>query len=403
MKFRIIGVLLLMLALCFCSMAIAGSDDKEGDDKWGEAKIDHPLNLGWEYPADYIERPLVYSKRVTEFGLKFDYKYARDYWDRDGSLVRGPFREKKETLNVFIGLGISDNFSASLNAPFTYKKTMIFPVTYMGGKNNYRNGRVNTYGALAEDAVVDFFEHHEPWRVWEADLPQLGDMEFWMAYQVYKHFDWTTSVTIEALTKFATGNDNLRHKDKIRNYVASGNTDLYIGPAVKQQVWKFAFEFHGGYNWRMPAVTKYSAGDLNLADQLLGKFETAFQIPEVKPLWKSIALAGGVKGFYRIGNISTGPWFTDIKLRGESTIKDNEGNFRFLDDYPGYELIAYPKIVYQKSSSWDVYVQADIPILGRKSFLNDRGSTSFYVPPYDIESYEPAGIVYTLGVTKRWQ
>jgi hypothetical protein len=398
---------LAMLWLPAAAMAEPDEDNAEGDENpWGAAAIDHKLNVGWEYPSDYIKRPLVYNKRVIEFGVNFQYKYAHDYWDDDAKLVAGSFKSKKETFNFFFGGGISDNFSASINFPFVYKKTIIYP-----GNQNYRNGRKNTYGYLGEEAVVDFFDHSDPWKLWEADLPQLGDVKVWLAYQVFKKFDpYTTSIVVETAIKWPTGNDNPRRTSQIRNYMTSGQTDWYIGVAAKQQAWKFSFDFALGYNYRMPADTKYSPGEVDLADQVIGEFELAFQIPEWGPLSTWVFPTWALVHDVRFRRNVRYAWPNVFRWEDgspttfhakESTITNNDGSETKLGDAGGYALDLEHKIVFQVQPELDVYFGVNIPVMGKDSFLTY--SRSYYLPPYEIEGNEGVGITYTLGVTKRWQ
>lgn len=370
-----------VMTLLLPPWAMAEDDDDEGDENpWGDAAIDHELNVGWQYPSVYIERPLVYSKRVTEFAFSFDYRYVHHYWDDDGNLVEGSFKTKKQTFNIFFGMGVSDNFSFSVNWPFVYKKTMVF-----SGNQNYRLGRNNTYGVLGEEAIVDFLDHSDPWKLWEADLPWLGDVTMRFAYSVFRRLDPTTSIVIESLVKWPTGNDNPRRTGHLRNYLTTGNTDWYNGLAIKQQAWKFAFELHGGYNYRMPADTKFSPGHLDIGDQVLGDFEIAFQMPELPPIWDTFAIIGQAHYMHRLF---------------ESTIIDNLGNEHNLDDAPGYELTVTPKLIFTRGSG-DLWFAMDVPLQGQNSFL--VFSRSMYLPPLELESYDGVGVTYTVGISKRWQ
>ncbi len=388
MKLRIVllsCLVVFMLSLSLPIMAAAeddDDDDDEGDDNpWGEAAIDHKLNVGWQYPSDYVEQPLVYSKRVTEFGFSYDYRYAHNYWNDNEELIEGSFKTKKQTFNIFLGLGLSDNLSVSLNWPLVYKKTKVFP-----GNQNYRTGRTNTYGALLEESFLDFMDHSDPWKIWEADLPTLGDINMWTAYQFFNRTDPMTSLAVEMLIKWPTGNDNPRRTGELRNYLTSGNTDWYAGLAAKQQAWKFAFELHAGYNYRMPADTKFSPGKLDLADQVRGTFEVAFQMPKLDPFWNSFAAAVETEYYYRLM---------------PTTIEDNLGNEHELEDSPGYELSVKPKLIYSYKPGWDLHLGMDVPVAGQNSFL--VFSRSLYLPPLELESYDGVGITYSIGLVKRWQ
>jgi hypothetical protein len=352
-------------------------DGKENP--WGAAAIDHKLNAGWEYPSDYVKRPLVYNRRVVEFGANFQYRYVHHYWDDEGKLIAGSFKTKRETVNLFLGGGFSDNWSVSINWPFTYKKTVVYP-----GNQNYRAGRVNTYGALAEEAAVNFLDHSDPWKLWEAQLPQLGDVNVWSAYQFFRRLDPTTSIAVETNIKWATGNDNPRRGSVVRNYLTSGQSDWYGGLGLKQSAWKFGFELHGGYNWRMPADTKYTPGKLDIADQALANGEISFQVPKAYFI-DTFAIACAGHYMYRVM---------------ESTVEDKLGNKIKLGDYPGYEARVEPKIIYQWDPDFDIYFTMDIPLAGQNSFL--VYSHSYYLPPYEIEGNDGVGITYTLGLKKRW-
>jgi len=383
MKLRVLIYLCLFVFIGTVGMplvAAAEDDEDEGDDNpWGDAAIDHDLNVGWVYPSAYIEQPLVYSKRVTEFGISLDYRYAHHYWNDDGELIEGSFKTKKQTFNVFLGMGFSDNWSVSLNWPFVYKKTMLYD-----GNQNYRLGRKNTYGVLAEEAFTDFLDHSDPWKLWEADLPTLGDIDMWTAYQFFRRSDPMTSIAYEMLIKWPTGNDNPRRTGNIRNYLTTGQTDWYNGLAIKQQAWKFSFELHAGYNYRMPADTKFSPGKLDLADQVVGDAEIAFQMPELfAPHFtnNNLALALRAYGFFRVI---------------ETTIEDNLGNEHTLEDAPGYAFHIEPKVMWK---NW--FFSMDYPVMGRNSFL--VFSRSLFLPPLELESYEGVGITYSLGYLKRWQ
>jgi hypothetical protein len=394
--------LILLVAWCFVPAAFAADDDdddEEEEDPWGEAKLDHELNVAWDYPSEYIARPLNYSKRVTEFGIRFDQKYARHYFDDEGDLVEGSFKTKKQTFELFLGMGFSDNWSLAITFPFVYKKTKVFE-----GNQNYRLGRDNTYGALFEEATVDFVDNHELWKVWEADLPSMGDVRLWSGYSVYRKMDpRTTSVILEVEVKFPTGDDNPRRGGEVRNHLTTGQTDSYLGVGFKQQAWKFAFEAHGGYNIRWKSSTKYSAGKVDLGDQLLGDLEVMFQIPEVAPLWSNINVGGVVQ---YMGRMDFG-----VEIDGKKPmftyIEDNLGHEVNLEDAPGSLISAGPKVVYESPitrwTGWfdEVLFSMDIPISGQRTFLVQ--SKSSYLPPWELETYEGVGVTYSLGVIKRWQ
>ncbi len=373
-------VFVLALGLPTLVLAEQSGDDGGNPNPWGDASIHHRLNVGWEYPSDFVARPLVYSKRVTEFGFSYDYRYVHNYWDSDGNLVEGGFKTKKQTYNLFFGMGLSDNWSVSFNWPFVYKKTIIYP-----GGNNYRLGRTNTYGALLEDAVVDYFDHHDAWKLWEAQLPQLGDVVMWTGYQFFHRLDPTTSFIGEFRIKFPTGNDNPRRTGHIRNYVTDGNTDWYTGLAIKQQAWKFSFALHAGYNYRMPADTKYSPGKIDLGDEVQGNFQLAFQMPGLKPLWDTFAIIGDADYITRVM---------------KTTVIDNLGAKQTLDDVPGSSLYVRPKISFTLGDG-DLWIGMNIPIMGQNSFL--VYSRSLFLPPIELESYDGVGITYSIGITKRWQ
>lgn len=390
-RFLLFGCLVLIIALFTPGWALAADGDEgedEGDENpWGEAAIDHKLNASWDYPKDYVDRPLVYNRHVVELGLDFQYKYAHHFWDNNGDLIAGSFKSKKQTFNLFLGGGISDWLSASINWPFSYRKTKIFP-----GNQNYRLGRRNTYGVLGEEAIVDFLDHSDPWKIWEMDMPYLGDVDLWIALSLFRKFDPTTNIIIETNTKFATGNDNPRRGTEIRGNMTTGQTDFYVGVAVKQSAWRFGFEGHTGYNYRMKADTKYTAGQLDLADQFKADGEIAFLVPgiPVLPKWLVLgadwALACEAHYMLRV-------W--------ESTVKDSLGNTIYMKDKPGYELNLTPKVVLSWGPMTDVYFSADIPMQGRNSFL--VASRSYYLPPFDVEGYDGVGVTYTLGLKKRWQ
>ncbi len=383
-RFLLFGCVVLTFALASVLLAWAEDPQDKGgqgdENPWGTAAIDHKLNNGWEYPSDYVKRPLVYNRRVIEMTANFAYTYADDYWNDKGTLIAGSFKEKKETLNLGVGGGFSDNWSVAINFPFTYMKTVVEP-----GNQNYRPGRSNTYGVLGEEAFVNFLDRANPWKLWEADQPQLGDVNVWMAYQVFQRLDPTTSIVVETNIKFPTGNDNPRRGSVVRNYITTGSTDWYGGLGIKQQAWQFAFEAHGGYNWRMPADTMYTPGRLDLADQVLANGEVALQVPWQAWIIDTFAIACAVH-------------YTDNVV--ESETRDNLGNRIKLGDYPGYRLDVEPKIIVQHGSDWDIYFKVDIPISGENSFL--VFSHSYYLPPYDIEGNEGVGVTYSLGLKKRW-
>ncbi|MCZ7584792.1 MAG: hypothetical protein M5R36_16480 [Deltaproteobacteria bacterium] len=84
MKLRVFLLTCLLLSIVWSNVVWAADDDDDADDdededeedKWGEAKLDHDLNFAWEYPGEYTKRPLVYSKKVSEFGAEFSYRHA---------------------------------------------------------------------------------------------------------------------------------------------------------------------------------------------------------------------------------------------------------------------------------------------------------------------------------------
>ena len=401
-------VLLFLCLIFLISLSIAPSlfaadeedEDDEEEDPWGESKIDHELNAGWDYPSDYIAQPLNYSKRVTEFGITFSQKSSRHFYDDNSELVEGSFRTKKQNFDLFFGMGFSDNLSIALTFPFVYKKTKI-----LEGNQNYRMKRDNTYGYLVEEAFVDFFDNHELWKLWEADLPQLGDIRLYTCYSVYRKLEpRTTSVVVELDVKFPTGNDNPRRTGEIRNYIADGNTDSYIGAAVKQQVWKFSFEAHAGYNIRWKGDTKYSPGTIDYADQILASGEIMFQVPDAPPLWETLALGTEVHYMAR-------PDIDGLRFAGRKPfttyVKDNSGNELEVEDSPGSLLSVGPKVIYQAPIGWithlfdEVNFGMDIPVMGQNSLLVKSRSES--LPPYEVESYEGIGVTYSIGVLKRWQ
>jgi len=376
--------LIFALAMFSASALAEDSQDKGGqgdDNPWGAAAIDHKLNVGWEYPSDYVARPLVYNRRVVEVDADFQYKYSDQFFDDAGKLVTGGFKERKETLNLFLGGGFSDNWSVSVNFPLVYMKTVVEP-----GEQNYRPGRSNTYGALGEEAFVNFLDRSDPWKLWEAQLPQLGDVKVWMAYQVFRRLDPTSSIVVETTIKLPTGNDNPRRGAEIRPYVTSGEPDWYGGLAIKQQAWKFSFEAHAGYNWRMPDDAKYAPGKIDLADQVLANGEIMLQVPLKVWIMDTFAIGSGVSYMDRVTS---------------STMRDDAGKLVKLDDYPGYTLDVTPKAILQSGSDWDIYFTTDIPLAGKRTFL--VYSRSYYLPPTDIEGNEGVGVTYTLGLKKRWQ
>jgi hypothetical protein len=393
-------MLLIPLSITPLAFAQDDEDDEESEDPWGEASIDHELNVPWEYPSDYIAQPLNYSKRVTEFAFGFSQKYSRHYYDDSGDLVEGSFKTKKQVFSLYLGMGWTDNWTVAVTFPFVYKKTKLFE-----GSNNYRLGRDNTYGYLFEEAVFDFFDNHELWRLWEADLPQLGDLHLYNAYSVFRKLEpYTTSIVIELDVKFPTGNDNPRRTAEVRNFITDGNTDSLLGIGIKQQAWKFAFEFHGGYNIRWPANTKYSAGTVDFADQLKADGEIVFQIPETQPLWDAINI--GATAHYMIR-----PDIDAIKIAGRKPfstyIKDKNGNEVEVGDSPANMLSVGPTVVYQAPIGWithvfnEIHFNMDIPVMGENTFLST--TKSYMMPPYELESYEGVGITYSFKLLKRWQ
>lgn len=365
-------------------------EDEEEENPWGEAELDHELNLGWDYPEDYIARPLVLSRRVTELGVNFSFKESRHYYDEDGNLVEGDFHIKKQTMSLGLGMGFTDRWSVSIRFPFVYKKTVI---TDPERNQNYRIDRENTYGALFEEAIVDYLDNHELWMLWEADLPTLGDVELWSGYSLYQNLEpRTTSLIAEIVYKAPTGNDNPRRGSNVRNYLTTGTPDFTLGLAAKQQLWRFSGELHAGYKFRMKANTKYAAGTVDLADQVLVDAEIAVQPGEAKPLWDSLALMTEIHYMTRVN---------------DSRLLDNKGNKMVMDDAPGYLLSIEPKFVCQGLwplkiiYSGEIVGSMDIPIAGQKSFLPH--SRSSYLPPWELESYESVGITYNFALVKRWQ
>ncbi|MCZ7584791.1 MAG: hypothetical protein M5R36_16475 [Deltaproteobacteria bacterium] len=313
-------------------------------------------------------------------------------FDENGDLVKGTFVTKKQVLELSYGLGITNRWSAGVRFPFVYKKTKLDGPEAV----NYRRGRNNVYGTLFEEAFVDYVDHHELWKLWEADLPTLGDVEVWTNYSFYQKLEPTTSFVLEVLYKAPTGNDNPRRGNEVRSYLTTGTPDTYVGLGFKQEAWKFSFAAHGGYNWRMEASTKHSAGTVDLADEAKGDFEVAFQMPEVDPFWGSFAMIGTAHYKQRLWN---------------SRITDNQGNVTIMEDTPGSLLTVEPKLqinefplledipVLSLMSKWESFFSADIPVSGQRTFL----PRSEYQPPWDLETYEGVGITYSLGLIKRWQ
>jgi len=254
----------------------------------------------------------------------------------------------------------------------------------------------NTYGILLEEALIDYFTQSDGWTFWEFDWPWLGDIELEVTYEVFHKWDPTTAIAIESIPKFSTGTDNIRRGETPRNYVTSGQTDWYNGVAVKQQFWKFSAALKAGYNWRLPSHTKYAPGKLDLADQLKIYAEIFFQVPEfpiiqiplpiINNFFQSFAIGSGFKYTYRLTDSNLDP------IRGEE---------EDLSDGEGFLLEIMPKIIYNLSGATDLVVGASIPIQGNGSFL--KYTTSFYLPPYEIESYDAVGVVYSLSLTKRFQ
>ena len=72
-----------------------------------------------------------------------------------------------------------------------------------------------------------------------------------------------------------------------------------------------------------------------------------------------------------------------------------------IHDDGRYLLQLQPKVVYQVTPDTDVTFDMYVPLAGKKSFL--KMTRSFYVPPYDIESYDAVGITYSLGIITRFQ
>lgn len=409
MKLRVVFLTCLAFstAFIFASLAIPafaqdeGKDDgddkdEEEEDEWGEARIDHALNAGWEYPSDYVQRPLVFPKHVSELGMSFDYKNARHYYDEDGTLVEGSFKSKKQVLNLNAGIGFTDRWSVRVNFPLVWKKTKITSQE----NQNYRVGRENTYGFLAEEATVDYLDNHELWKLWEADLPTLGDVEVWMGYSPFrpktleKDQKTSTSWIFETVYKAPTGNDNPRRGAHVRSYLTDGNPNFYLGTAVKQYLYFMSAAVHAGYNWRMPASVKYLAGEVDYADEIKVDGELAFQLPK----------KGAGEPFNPFALVIGGHYMTRVT---DSEIKDNNGNTEVVEDTPGFMASVEPKLVYHGYTgffewfSGDLYFSADIPVAGQRSFFVE--SRSLALPPFDVESYEGVGITYTLGLIKRWE
>jgi hypothetical protein len=213
----------------------------------------------------------------------------------------------------------------------------------------------------------------------------MGDVVLWTAYQFYMHLEPTTSFVGEFRLRFPTGNDNFRRTGHIRNYLTNGNTDWYGGLAIKQQAWKFSFALHAGYNFRMPADTKYSPGKIDLGDEVLGNFQAAFQMPVLQPLWDTFAIICDVNYMQRVM---------------ATTVVDNLGNDQTLDDVPASALDVRPKLSFTLGTG-DLWLAMDIPIMGQNSFL--VYSRSMWLPPIELESYDGVGITYSIGITKRWQ
>lgn len=382
---------LLMLALFGLVLADEGQDgeDKQGDDdkkceeedKWGEYKLDWPLNVPWSYPSDYVSRPLNYSREVFALGIDFKYLYSDQYWDDEGKLIDAPFQIAKQTIGFYLGVGFTDVLTLEAYFPFTYKKTRVLKSS---NNYNYRENDTNVYGTLFEEELYDYLDGGEGWDWWNFQLPLVGDFEFKMTYSLYRKLEPTTSAAIQSFVKFPTGNDNPRAGKDIRNYITSGNTDWYNGLGFKQQFWKFDVALAGGYLWRMPSNTKYGYGTVDLADQLKAYGEFFFQMPQVKPFFKSFAIGVCADYYLRLVNTEIDP------VRGDK---------RELDDGGGYLLTISPKLVYQKGSK-DIWASINIPFSGQSSLL---GVThNFFYPPYDIESYEPTGVSYAIGFVKRY-
>ncbi|MCB1152517.1 MAG: hypothetical protein H6684_00640 [Deltaproteobacteria bacterium] len=378
-------------------------DDDDGEIDWGEHELDHELNVPWDYPSEYIQRPLVYNKRVTEFSVGFSYKSAKYYYDEDGNLVEGGFQTKKQTFDFMFGMGLTDRWSFRINFPFVYKKTRISDPD----SPNYRTGQSNVYGTLGEEAIADHLDQNEVWDLWNADLPWLGDIDLWTGYSLWQKLEPTRSLIAELNFNIPTANDNPRRGTEIRNYLGDGTPDLYLGLGYKHEQWKFSFEGHAGYNIRMKADTKHSPGTLDPADEVKADGEIAFQIPEVQPLWNTMAIV--VAGHYRerVGNFR---WeeTTEFDYVDSTIRRDRRGNTLEFDDTPGYLASVEPKVIFEKPEWWgfdwfdgDWIFFADIPVAGQQSFL--PVSRSFYYPPYELEHYEAVGITYGLSLVKRWQ
>ena len=367
-------------------------DGEDEDDKWGEYTIDHKLNVPWSYPTDYVEQPLVLNRLITLFGVGFDYKFADQYFNDDGDLVDGPFNIAKQTVRLWFGMGITDNFTFVITFPFSWKKTTVFR-----GNQNYLPNGENTYGKLAEEALVDYLTDSEGWDLWNFDWPWLGDIELAFRYQVWHTFEpYTTSIVVESIPKWPTGNDNLRRGSEARNNIASGTTDWYNGIAIKQQAWKFSFLARAGYTWRLESDTKYAFGKIDLADKVSAYGEIMFQVPEVH----LFDIPGtGKAAFFPTWALGSG--FNYWARIGETVIDPVRGDTLNLKDDGGYMMEVMPKVVWQLTSSLDLTFDMTIPISGEKSFL--KATKSFYVPPYEIESYDAVGVTYSVGITKRFQ
>jgi len=404
MKRRLLVPFLFTLFVTWLLLPLAGwaatdnedGDEDEGEDNpWGESAIDHKLNVGWDYPAEYVKRPLGFNKSLIEFGAGLEYKYVHHFWNDDGELIKGSFKTKKQTLNVHFGMGITDNLSFSINWPFVYKKTQLY-----AGNQNYRESRENTYGVLAEEAFVEFLDHSDPWQIWEMDLPWMGDVEMTFIYQFIRLLDPTTSLALESTVKWPTGNDNPRRSSQPRNYLTSGQTDWYNGLGFKQSVgdkWGLGITLRGGYLWRMPGSVKYAPGELDLADQMLADAELAFQIPGIP-----VDLPSPLSWFWPFNQswaiAAEGHYMQRVV---ESTVEDSLGNEVKMGDQPGYEMSVEPKLIFTYEPNLDLVFAVDVPLAGQSSFLSF--SRSYYVPPYEIEGNDGVGVNYTIGLTKRWQ
>jgi hypothetical protein len=255
---------------------------------------------------------------------------------------------------------------------------------------------------------VDYVTGGEGWDWWNFKWPWLGDISLAFTYEpIHKWYGdefgltdrkkklYMSSLAIESIPKFATGNDNLRRGTTPRNMIFSGQTDWYNGIAFKQQAWRFSFVVKAGYNWRLAAVTKYAPGLIDMADQVKVFGEVMFQIPSFPVLsppkwksgiWQSFAIGAGLRYAVRIG---------------ESTLDPIRGEFEKLGDDGGYLMELTPKVVYQVTGTTDITFDMSVPLGGKKSFLGL--TNSFYLPPYEIESYDAVGITYSLGVQTRFQ